>query len=485
MSRWVVADDSATDSGITYTGPWFQDIGSLNNIGTIGAPLLNTLHGTNFSASFSYSFNGTMVRIYGTNQWNVSSGVTNPSWQCIVDGVNVPPQLLNTTSPDNGLLYCDGGELADGAHVITLNASVANQQTFWFDYIEYVPTTIPVDQAPLLVYPGDSQFQYGAGWGPILFPGGNLTGQNGSTFSFQFSGASLTWFGLYELPLPLAPTTATYAIDGQSPITFELNGEAANPVGQLNQIFFQTGQLSSSLHTLDVVYQGNNTTAPLTLSHLFIENHGFSLSSSPGATPNNTPPTTSSLPLSSGTPNSAPSSPSNSTSNPSGPSHHSSNLGPIIGGVIGGLALIFVIIAILLFLRRRKKDPSEEADVVVKPFNNPSMAVLSPLTLNVYQNTNDTSSLSPLPLISNRSASPTISMVQVGDQIPLSIHGLMRQRKEQENISRPPSPRSQQSPSSTVGQSRRFIHEEDAGIPLSWINEQGEVVEVLPPVYSF
>ena len=130
-----------------------------------------------------------MVRLYGTNQWSNPPGVINPSWQCAVDGASVPPSPINSSVPNNGVLFCEKDGLSDGTHVITLNATVAHQQTFWFDYIEYVPTSsVSLDQVPLFIYAGDSQFHYGEGWVAALFPGGNLTGQTGSTFSFQFNG---------------------------------------------------------------------------------------------------------------------------------------------------------------------------------------------------------------------------------------------------------------------------------------------------------
>jgi len=54
--RWIVVDD--TDPAIEYVGPWFQDTGSQDTVGSFGPAYLNSLHGTNQLASLSFSFNG-------------------------------------------------------------------------------------------------------------------------------------------------------------------------------------------------------------------------------------------------------------------------------------------------------------------------------------------------------------------------------------------------------------------------------------------
>ena len=303
------------------------------------------------------------------------------------------------------------------------------------------------------------------------------------------SGVSLTWFGFYINTLALAPTTGTYAIDGQSPITFNLDGQSANGTGlEVNQIFFQTGQLSAGMHTLDVVYQGNSQTAPLTLSQLFVQNNASSLSSTSG-TSNNTSSSTSNATsiATSGTPVATSSTPNPAIDTP----NHSNHLGPIIGGVIGGLALIIFAILTIFFLCRRRKDRSQKVDAIVKPFNDPPTAVFSPLTLNDYRDTNNASSLSPPSLTPKHTFSSSASMAQADNATPLSIQALREQRKGQQFIdqasrSRQETQAAHLSPSSstTTSHPTRFVNDQDAGIQLS-TNQQGEVVGLLPPAYSF
>ena len=131
---------------------------------------------------------------------------------------------------------------------------------------------------------------------------------------------------------------------------------------QRDQIMFQTPQHSFGSHKLDVVYQGNSQSTPLTLMVLIVQNGIFSASSLPCMT-DSTGGVSAARIASTG---------SNST-------HNSSNLGPIIGGVVGGLALLFLAIFGCLFLRRRRmKDTNEISKLlVVEPFNQPPTATLS------------------------------------------------------------------------------------------------------------
>lgn len=60
-TRWVLVDDK--DSGINYSGAWFETSNAFS--GNWGAPLAGSQHGTNGSASFSYTFTGASFAFYG------------------------------------------------------------------------------------------------------------------------------------------------------------------------------------------------------------------------------------------------------------------------------------------------------------------------------------------------------------------------------------------------------------------------------------
>lgn len=134
---------------------------------------------------------GTRVIITGTNQVSNSSGVTNPSFQCLVDGESVSVTTL--TASENRLLFCEKDGLSVGQHQISVAVTVSNQETFWFDYIQYLPTSsVSLANSALSIDFTDSQIQYGAGWSSNNL--GSSTSQNGATLSFQFTGGYLFYF---------------------------------------------------------------------------------------------------------------------------------------------------------------------------------------------------------------------------------------------------------------------------------------------------
>lgn len=103
-ARWVVVDEA--DSSIHYTGPWFvASSNDLDSLGNFGPTYLRTSHGTNGTASFDYSFQGSAVNIFGTTNINNSSGTIDPTWECFIDGV-----IIGSTSPfqyaENNWLLC-------------------------------------------------------------------------------------------------------------------------------------------------------------------------------------------------------------------------------------------------------------------------------------------------------------------------------------------------------------------------------------------
>ncbi|KAF8912159.1 hypothetical protein CPB84DRAFT_1820827 [Gymnopilus junonius] len=361
MALSVLVDD--TDSGIQYIGSWFADTGTLDNMGNFGPPYKSTLHGIKSDGSFSYNFQGTQVVITGTVQFPAPSGSnsSNPSWVCTVDGNTIPSHIYNIV--ENRLDLCDTDGLSDGTHNITVQATSANQQTFWFDYIQYIPSvTVNLANSDLSIPAADSQINYGPGW--EAHSPGQITSQTGSTASFNFTGTSLTWVGFYDNSLSLSPTTATYSIDDQNPIPFNLNGVAAQATGiQYNQILFQTPQLPAGNHTIQVVYQGNNQTAPLSLEILEVQGSG----GSPNATPTLSGGATSAL---SDLPTTQGSSQSGASNSSSSSTSKSSNTGAIIGGVVGGLALLIALLVIFIFLRaRRRRSKAQNSYVTVDPFH--------------------------------------------------------------------------------------------------------------------
>jgi hypothetical protein len=159
-------------------------------------------------------------------------------------------------------------------------------------------------------------------------------------------GVSLSWYGFIPQELPITPSLATYSIDGGTPISFQLKGLPANTTTTYNQKFFETAQLSAASHTLQVVYQGNDST-PLTLTDLIIQNGTLSLTTSSVSSLATSPTTV----------------PSTST-----PGKSPTPVGSIAGAVIGGLALIlFAVLGFFLFRRRQKRVEQKPAFISTTP----------------------------------------------------------------------------------------------------------------------
>lgn len=136
---------------------------------------------------------GTSVKVFGSNNLRNDSGVLDPSWDCFVDNISIGPSTP-FQFPENNWVFCSQDKLVDGPHILTVNATVAKEQTFWFDNIQYNPSaSVSLEDAAVFVDSLDSQLQYGAGW-QALGSTANMTTQTNSIFTFDFTGASTILF---------------------------------------------------------------------------------------------------------------------------------------------------------------------------------------------------------------------------------------------------------------------------------------------------
>ena len=83
------------------------------------------------------SFSGSVVIVYRTSITN-ASGTQDPTWECFIDNISIGWSLASATVigiESNNWILCVGGQgqFQDGPHLLTVNANVSNQQTFWFD----------------------------------------------------------------------------------------------------------------------------------------------------------------------------------------------------------------------------------------------------------------------------------------------------------------------------------------------------------------
>ncbi|KAG6867677.1 hypothetical protein C0993_012485 [Termitomyces sp. T159_Od127] len=326
--RQVVIDD--TDTQIHYTGSgWFLDQGSQDHVGNFGPTYKKTSHGTKGNDSFSFSFDGSSVTVYGTTSLKTLDNwkTFNPKWECFVDGISI-----GATKPfqfaENNWSLCEQGTIADGPHVITVNVTTTGN-TFWFDYLMFTPSPRN-SSATLLVQNTDPAILYDHSWRKL---GGtaNITTKIGSVMNFDFVGTSLTWVSFIPTELPHNESTASYSIDNGPLTRFKLAG--LPPTADTSvyfQVFFVTPDLPIGHHTIMVTYEGSNVpSTPLTLDYLLVADAPLPVAANANSSG------TSSVPTPSTTP------------------HPGAPIGPIIGGVVGGLAII----AILLFAFWWRRQP--------------------------------------------------------------------------------------------------------------------------------
>jgi len=169
---------------------------------------------------------------------------------------------------------------------------------------------------------------------------------------FPCLGVSLAWYGFIPDEQPHAATTGAYFIDGQSAISFSLEGLPATKSTTIyNQKFFETATLPYGRHNITVSFQGNQNTTPLTLDYLVVQNgtvpEGSSTSSSLSGSSSKDAGSSTSPPRSSPTGKDA-------GSNVNGTSSKS-NVGVIVGGIVGAVGLILLVCLLLLCYHRKQR----------------------------------------------------------------------------------------------------------------------------------
>src|SRR6266540_2382016 len=121
---------------------------------------------------------GTSVEVFGTN-------IVDPLWRCYIDDLEIPsasPYPL----PENNWRMCGVDNLLDKEHTLTVRVE-SRGQTFWFDYLLYVPSAnAALDNSVILVPDKDPSLIYGSEWEP-LGDSWTMTRIHGASMSFQFT----------------------------------------------------------------------------------------------------------------------------------------------------------------------------------------------------------------------------------------------------------------------------------------------------------
>ncbi|KAF8880043.1 hypothetical protein BD779DRAFT_1474037 [Infundibulicybe gibba] len=344
LPRRVIVDDADPRIQYSDSGQWTPTMGvsspGTQGIDTNGPPFQNTARFTNITSgtsSLSFRFQGSSPQVSGT-----SLGI---AYECFIDGTSIGStpgsQAVAGGSiiQDNALL-CDGIQFSEeGEYTLTLNVSstVGDTTVLWFDYITYIPSTsVQLGSDTILVDRLDSAIAYNMGsWvtASSLYNLARFTQVNNSGLTFNFTGTSVSWVGY--TPMSNQSTSAMYSIDSGEPEIFRLN---ASPHNLSDQVLFTSPNLNPGLHSLEVVYQGDNDTPPLALNYLVVANNRLTPSQTPSV-----PPTiaTSSNKLNGSTP-----------------------VGAIIGGVIGGIAVL-CLAAFLLWRRNRQQRSGGRGELAV------------------------------------------------------------------------------------------------------------------------
>ncbi|EDR06598.1 uncharacterized protein LACBIDRAFT_294669 [Laccaria bicolor S238N-H82] len=496
--RWVVVDDA--DSTIAYTGAWSNVASkSLDTLGNFGPTYLGTSHGTNSTASFAYSFQGSAVNVFGTTNINNSSGVIDPTWECFIDGVSIGSTSPFQYAENNWALCTWNNNGASGSHVLTVNAT-SNGHPFYFDWLQYEPPqSASVQNAVVYLGNLDAAIKYDSSW-QSRGNTANMTTKGESKVTVDFIGTQLSWYGFIPSALPHNPSLGTYAIDGQTtPTEFTLKGLASSSSDAMyNTQFFQTPKLSSSgPHELVVTFLGDSSSTPLTVTYILIQNGSLSVSapytpsSSSGSSPSKS--------------TSSPSSSSTGMTTPPYTSHVST--GAIAGSILGVLVLILLcLLFVLCFLKRRHPlalPSTPEETVVIEPFRIPFSPPQDTEYTSCLHNAGYPQIQTRTPLqsydlpnsaaISSGRPPPNVTVPRrLAQHQPRPLVYPPRKRMDSEAASSivpaTPTPQMSASPSEPPmpnGRSRsRVVLHQDSGIRLRRDSEEQEEVAEVPPLYT-
>ncbi|TFK23873.1 hypothetical protein FA15DRAFT_756932 [Coprinopsis marcescibilis] len=378
-SRVVLIDDN--DPSITFVGDWAVTDDQFGPINAWGPPIYGSQHATNSNGSFFFPFRGSNIIVSGTMSQVNDTEDMDPSWDCSVDGVSYGHYTSFINFPVNKWPLCIINLDTDGQHILNVTTTSRRNSTFYLDAIRYVPTPNLTENfhPTVLISHTDGAIRYVEGNWLLYSNSSMLTQSINSKLQVEFNGTRVTWFGRVPEDYPLGDSTATYSIDGRTPVEFTVPsypGDSANTT-LFFQVLFETPTLSRGAHSLEVVHHG--PAAPLVLDYLLVDNgdityninSGPSLAGPEGLDPTSTNPGSNS-----------PSQPVSSADRPDPPT------GAIVGGVVGGLAFIGMIAGLFYFFvwrdrsnerNRNSTHPSSSAVYSTSPGHEPKLQSTPPV----------------------------------------------------------------------------------------------------------
>ncbi|KIJ25971.1 hypothetical protein M422DRAFT_273019 [Sphaerobolus stellatus SS14] len=282
----------------------------------------NSLHGTQRNSSFSLTFNGSYIDIYGSLKVsNTTLGELGIQWKCLIDGAEFDRSGTQSNGSDtqsnqadligkaaiNDQLLCTTTSLLllPGTYELEVQVTILQESSmFWLDYLRYLPNPgNSLENSVILVPINDSD---------IKLVGGSQIGQEfpisvdseesklalpiitlstGDSLSFNFTGTGVSLYGVLELPLNAATfnpeqNQAMYAIDEDSPVIFEPDISEFSSVLQFDFgvifdfVYFSMSDMPQSLHRLNITSHTSLETI-IGIQYLIIPN-GSSHNTQPG-----------------------------------------------------------------------------------------------------------------------------------------------------------------------------------------------------------
>ncbi|KAJ3501153.1 hypothetical protein NLJ89_g9468 [Agrocybe chaxingu] len=278
-TRWILLDRE-----LEYRGVWSYVTGRFDRTGNFGPPFRGTLNSAeDAGAGILLTFNGTNAFVMGT----LPAVDVAASWDCIIDGRNLgAPDPSRLTYSANNQRLCSFDGLPEGEHRLDVNITTQGRE-FYFDKVGYGTN---ITAASLALAPRAEReflqvdftdptvkFDRSLSWIQTTFNREDSSfmssDEPGISISFSFNGTSAVW---YTDILPSLPSSSgTYQFDNDAPVSFTI---PRVDIPTFNVRLFSTPVRVDSLpRTLNVTYTGARGESPLSLKYIEVNDQTESI----------------------------------------------------------------------------------------------------------------------------------------------------------------------------------------------------------------
>ncbi|KZT18750.1 hypothetical protein NEOLEDRAFT_1103183 [Neolentinus lepideus HHB14362 ss-1] len=297
---------------------------------------------TTYSASASFTFNGTSVTLYGANRQN------HGFYNITLDGISQGSYNGSTDNPIGvwGSLYWSG-ELEEGPHTVVITNVPTGSNNNWLD-LDYITFTTSVSTQTTLVQDTDPSFHWqGSGWSKNVAnenqyngTSGHLSCSNEDSVVYTFQGDSVQIYGV------LGPSQGSYSIS--------LDNQSISQIPNGNQDYFYADTLLYAASELPVGLH-NVTLTNLASSYTCL---GIDYAIAGLATVVSSTSTSAMSPTAAST---------HSASNLPSSTNTKTSTGAIVGGVVAGVAVLSLVLASLWFFLCRRRGMRRTAPLIEPP----------------------------------------------------------------------------------------------------------------------